>query len=256
MNMQISDISPWGVVLAVLLMGGVLGLFSLYDRRVMNRMLRVLAAVALSLAVVSMLMWGVLLLNTWWAYVVWALLLAVCVSLYTLNKARLSPRPFLLPLFGSVLVGMGIVYGTMLLLTGMSYGVLMLGVLSVASGMLMASACKALAVYIASMRHTQEHYQYMLANGASHEEAVLPSVIRAMRATVVPTIHIVKSPLLLAPPLVFCGMLLGGIPPLVAALLVFILIVLVQVACVVTTFLTILLVDRSLFDDAGRFVYL
>lgn len=253
--MLISDISLWGIVATVVLLLTVVALFSVIDRRLMTRVWRVSVYFLLSVAFVAALMWGVLKLNLWWVDVIWAVLLVLSVSYFSIRKAHLSLRPFFLPLSLSLLAGMGIGLGVMSLLVNISHSVLVLTVLSGIAAQVIPSVSSALRTYVSSLRHTQEHCQYLLANGATHVEATLPSVRRSLRAAVMGGIRSLTGPLVLAPPLFFVGLLMGGASPLAAAVVVAALSLVGLWVSVMATLLTIVLVDRSLFDASGRFLY-
>lgn len=255
MNMQISDISLWGIAVTILMLCGIMGLFSLIDRKMMTRFFRVLIYMGLSLSVVALIIWGVFRLNGWWYGPLWALLVVMGVAYFTIRKARLSLKPFFLPLTLSLLVGVGCGLGVMYLLVKVPHSVLLVAVLTAMCGQLITSVSQSLATYVSSLRHTQEHYQYLLANGASHLEAILPSVRRSLRASTLPSLRTMTAPLLLAPPMFFCGLLLGGASPAASAVVTFVLMLVLLAVSVLTTLLTLVLVDRSLFDASGRFLY-
>ena len=254
LNMQISDISFWGVGVAVMLMAVMVGLFYVIDRRMLSRIFRVLAYVGASLAVTALVMWAGMSLDSWWADLLWVLFVGCTVSFLILRKAHLSMKSFYLPLALSVLAGLGISVGTMFLLTPVAHSLLILSVMGVVAGQMFFSVSLALKTYVSSLRHTTEHYQYMLANGASHVEAIMPSVRRSLRASLLPLFRNTATPLVVGPPLFFCGLLMGNVSPLSAAVIVFVLMMLVWTSCVGATLLTIILADRSLFDASGRFV--
>ena len=88
-----------------------------------------------------------------------------------------------------------------------------------------------LQTYQRSLMHTEAHRLYMQANGATLLESLMPSVRRALRATVQPQLRTMAQPLLVTMPLLFVGMLLGGISPATA---VFVMILLMMAAFVST----------------------
>lgn len=255
MNMQISDISLWGIAVTILMLCGIIGLFSVIDRKMMMRFFRVLVYMVLSLSLVALMVWGVFRLNSWWCDVLWVLLVVMGVAYFTLRKAHLQLKPFFLPLALSLLLGVGCGLGVMHLLVKVPHSVLIVAVLTAMTGQLITSVSQSLSTYVCSLRHTQEHYQYLLANGASHLEAILPSVRRSLRASALPSLRTMTAPLLLAPPLFFCGLLLGGASPAASAVVTFVLMLALLAVCVLTTLLTLVLVDRWLFDRSGRFLY-
>lgn len=253
--MLISDFSFWGIFATVTLLMCVIGLFFITDRRLMSRLLRVLLYVSMSLAVVALLSWGLLKLTTWWGDLIWTILLTVSVSYFTLRKARLSLRPFFLPLSGSLLIAVGIGFSCLFLLVKVSHTLLVLSVLAVFFAQVIQSVSLSLRTYVSSLRHTQEHCQYLLANGATHVESIMPCVRRSLRASILPSLHVMTAPIILAPPLFYCGLILCGSSPLASAVITLVVMIVGLFVPLLTTLLTIMLVDRFLFDASGRFIY-
>ena len=64
--------------------------------------------------------------------------------------------------------------------------------------------------YRRSLRHTEAHRRYLLANGATRLESVIPSVRRALRSAVLPLALHRTSSMLLVLPVLFFALLLGG----------------------------------------------
>ena len=252
--MLISDISLWGVLTAIVLLLCVLGLFFFIDRKLMSRMLRVLVYVTISLVIVAGLSWCVMKVNTWWCDLIWVLLLAVLTACLVIRKAHLALRSFILPLTLSLLSTMGVCFLCMHLLANVSHSLFVISVFAGFAGQAIPSVSVSLNTYVSSLRHTQEHQQYLLANGASHVEAVLPSVRRSLRASALPSLRAMSAPILLAPPLLFCGLLMLGSSPFAAAVVVLILMITSMFVSVLTTLLTIIMTDRFLFDASGRLV--
>lgn len=253
--MQISDISLWGILATVMLLLVILALFSIVDRKLVTRMSRVSVYFILSLVFVAALMWGILKLNLWWVDMIWAVLLILSVAYLSLRKAHLPLRPFFLPLSLSLFLSSGLELGIMSVLTQLPRHIVILSVLSFFAVQTLSSMSSSLKTYMSSLRHTQEHCQYLLANGATHVEAILPSVRRSMRASVMAHLRSMTGPLVLAPPMLFIGLLMGGVSPLSVAVIVIVLMLVGLSVSVLASLLTIILVDRSLFDASGRFLY-
>lgn len=72
--------------------------------------------------------------------------------------------------------------------------------------------------YHRSRLHTREHYEYLIGNGASQLEALMPSVRRSLRAVVVKPLRDWSRPLVATPLLLLLGLLLAGAQPIAAAI--------------------------------------
>lgn len=252
--MMNSGLSVWGAAVVLCMLGGVFALFSIVDRRLMGRMSRVLLYFGLSMLLVALYMWGLHVVHEWWAHVLWVLLGAVLVSWLILRKNRLLQGAFFVPVFVSVLVGMACGVGLSLLLAAVRPVLLVPGVVAVEAAFMIGAVSSGLAAYIRSLRHTQEHFQYLLANGASHAESVFPSVRRSLRAVVVPLLRTMTTPIAVAPPMLLCGLLMAGCAPLSSVLFVAFLLIAMLPVNVLTMALIILLADRLIFDRSGRFL--
>ena len=106
-------------------------------------------------------------------------------------------------------------------------------VLGVLIASLVTSVLETLQTYQRSLMHTEAHRQYMLANGASLLESLMPSVRRALRAAVQPQLRTMAQPLLVTMPLLFVGMLLGGASPVTAVIEMILLMIAAFVSTVV-----------------------
>ena len=248
----LSVISSLGLALVLLLACAMLILFSVIDRRLLMRMMRVFVYYLGSMALVGVYVWGILALDRWWVALLGALLMTVATSYLTLLKARVDSRLFFLPVLCAQLLGMATMVGSMLLLLKTTPVMLITAVVAIASGQMMMSSSAALRTYVSSLWHTREHYLYLFSNGATHLEAVLPSVRRSLRASVIPLLQRFTSPVFVAPPLLFCGLLLAGMPPLESALLTVLLSVVVMSANFFVAVLILLFADRRVFDRSGK----
>ena len=255
---QQSFFSWWGLLLLLVLVCAAFFVLWLADRRMVHRGLKSMAVMAGQLLVVGFCVWVLGRMNAWWADALLLTLLSVVASVVLLLRLRLPWRRFLLPLLVSMLMGAGAVLaGLLLLLRPWSVaGATMVSVslIAVLVGHLYVSMGRALQFYVCSLRATQSHYRYLLASGASHIEAVMPSVRRSLRAAVLPSLRQMVAPLMIVPPLLFCGLLLGGVEPVAATVLTLLLMLTQFAASVLSAALLLWLSDRLLFNRQGLFL--
>ena len=252
--MQTLGISLWGVGLVVILMGMIGLLYYYLERRTLGRMLRVWLYYGISLSLVIVYAWGLSRIDKWWADGLWVLLIICVIAYMPLKKLRLPFKRAFLPVVGAVFVGVAVALACVSLAFLQPLHMLLVPVMAVLAGQLMASITATLQCYVWSLRHTHEHYCYMVANGATHWEAISPSVKRSMRAAINPLLRDMTSPVLVVPPMLLCGLLMAGIQPVAALTLVLIIVVVSLIASVLMAIVAMALIDRLLFDRSGRFL--
>lgn len=215
-----SDISFWGVSLLVVLLLAALAVYWLTDRKEMMRVLKVFGLMAGQMAVISAIAWTAYKANVWWADMLWLVVLialAAGLCLYTMRKAW---KQMLTSVVAALTIGALVGCGTMMLCMP---GRFFIPVAAVMVAHLAVAVKETLQTYQRSLMHTTAHRQYMQANGASLLESLMPSVRRALRATVQPQLRAMAQPLLVTMPLLFVGMLLGGVSPATAVVVMILL---------------------------------
>lgn len=247
-----SVFSIWGIVLACLSLGAIIVLYNKLDQRLMLRMLRVFLYFFLSVVVVALYMWGLQVVDHWWAHVLWILIVAVLTSSLLLKKNHLWRNSFLLPVNLGVITGMTFAVGTSLLIFPVHTSLFLPAVVAVEAALVLTPVSTAVNTYLHSLRHTQEHFQYLLANGASRYEAILPSARRAFRAYLLPILRSLTAPVVVAPPMLLCGMLMLGYAPFQAVALLLLLTVVLLTSGLLTTTIILYLLNRVLFDRSGK----
>ena len=98
--------------------------------------------------------------------------------------------------------------------------------------------------YMRSFNNTQAHRYYLLANGASFIESLIPSLRRALRACVVPQARRIGLPLALKTAMLFLGMLMGGMTATMAVAVTLLVCAASFVAMVTATLATAFLLKK------------
>lgn len=250
--MQISDIYIGGVVLILVLLGGVMALFAYLDAKTMHRIGRVATLLAGCMAVVLAYTWSLLRLNSWIVAALLAFVMIVATAWLAMLKSRISQHSMFLPMLAGVAVGT-VTSGAIIIIGiyKIASPLVLIAVMMLLCGHLLNTLPKSLQTYVSSLMHTQNHYSYMLANGATPKEALRPSLLRALRASVMPSLKGQSTLLVIAPPIVFGGMLLGGASPLAAVVMTGILFVAMLAESVLATWVMLAMSNSSLFDQHG-----
>lgn len=253
--MLFQGISIWGILLVLLFVGLALSLFWLIDRKMLSRSLRALTSLVVQLSLAGVYVWGLYKLDSWVVNILWLLLMSAIVAYVCLQRVKLAWQRLLPHLFAAVAGGSAVLGGSMLLVLQLPPAkYLFVPVMALLVGSLLTSTTEALRTYIICMRYTERHRLFLQANGASHLEAIMPSVRRALRAALMPHLRTMSSPMLLALPLLACGMLMGGCPVGTAFVTTLLVALSSYAAIVLTTVLMLWLSDRMMFDGYGNFI--
>lgn len=225
-----SDISFLGVSLLVVLLLASIVIYWLIDRKEMMRVLKVFGLMAGQMTVIGVIIWTVCKFNAWWANMLWIVVLITLATGWCLLKMRKTWKQMLTSVVAALTAGTLIGSGVMMLCMP---GRFFIPITAVMVTHLVVAVKETLQTYQRSLMHTEAHRLYMQANGATLLESLMPSVRRALRATVQPQLRTMAQPLLVTMPLLFVGMLLGGVSPATAVVVMILLMMAAFVSTVV-----------------------
>ena len=196
--MFVSEISLWGaaIVACVVLMAMIALAF--FDRQMLRRMLVIFGATVVQMAVVVAVVWLVYQTNAWWAYLLWFLLvlaLSICWCLFPLQSIW---KKMLQPVSVAMLVGSIVVGGSAMLMLPTSVFLSIYSVL--------------MACMTASLMQTMMRYQ----RNQQKPEALREDMLHQIRN--------LAQPLVMVVPMLYAGMLLGGVAALEGLLVTLLLI--------------------------------
>ena len=112
---------------------------------------------------------------------------------------------------------------------------------------LLGSTPYAFEVYLRSLKHTEAHRRYLMANGATHFESIVPSVRRSMRAAVLTMLWQRSSHMPLAMLVLFCTLLLFSATITAALVITLMTWAAAITAAIMAIVLTIWIADFKLF---------
>ena len=186
--MFVSEISLWGaaIVACVVLVAAIALAF--FDSQMLRRMLVIFGATVAQMAVVVAVVWLVYQTNAWWAYLLWFLLvlaLSICWCLFPLQSLW---KKMLRPVSVAMLMGSIVVGGSAMLMLPTSVFLSIYSVL--------------MACMTASLMQTMMRY---LRNQQKPE---------ALREDMLHQIRNLAQPLVMVVPMLYAGMLLGGVAAL------------------------------------------
>ena len=171
--------SLFGVIALLLMALAAMGCAVMADRRMSVRYQRAAVVNVLQVVMAGLLFWAAYRLDSLWVDLLWWLMLVVLSALTVQHRLR------------SQNLGLLLAVGIALLLATMVVGAVLLSAVSGGSRFFCFSLFvplstiltlhtalslhKGLQTYLFSLRHTIAHRQYLLANGATHLESVMPS---------------------------------------------------------------------------------
>lgn len=191
-----------------------------------------------------------------WVNVLWMVLMAVIASHTAVSRTALRRRVLFVPVFVGLLV-------TVLLVSLYFLGVVMgvgdvfaaryfIPVVGVLFGNMLTVNVMALNVYYSDLQREQQMYYYLLGNGATRFEAVLPFLRSAVTKSFSPCIANMAVLGIVSFPGTMIGQILGGSMPEVAIKYQLMISVITVVASMLSLVVTLFLSMRRTFDDFGR----
>ena len=217
--MLVSEISLWGAIIVACLVVVAIIVLAFIDMKMLRRMLVIFGATVAQMAVVVAVVWLVYQTKAWWAYVLWFLLvlfLSICWCLYPFQSMW---KKMLLPVGMSMLVGSIVVGSSAMLCMPISVFLTVYSVL--------------MACLTASMIQTMLNYQRGM-----HDKN---SIGKSWRESILPQVRSMAQPLVMVMPMLYAGMLLGGVSALVGVAVVLLLIAAAFVANVLAGMIAMLM---------------
>ena len=183
--MLVSEISLWGAVLVAFLVIVATIALAFSDRQMLKRMLVIFGATVAQMAVVVAVVWIVYQTYAWWAYLLWFLLVLVLSICWCLFPLQAMWRKMLWPVSAAMLVGSIVVGGSAMLMLPISVFLSIYSVL--------------MACMTASLMQTMMSFQ----RNQQKPEALREDMFHQVRN--------LAQPLVMVIPMLYAGMLLGGV---------------------------------------------
>ena len=196
--MFVSEIHLWGAAVVACVVFVAMIALAFFDRKMLRRMLVIFGATVAQMAVVVAVVWVVYQTQVWWTYLLWFLLvlfLSICWCLFPLQAMW---RKMLRPVSAAMLVGSIVVGGSTMLMLPISVFLSIYSVL--------------MACMTASLMQTMMSYQ----RNQQKPELLREDMFHQVRN--------LAQPLVMVVPMLYAGMLLGGVPALEGLLVTLLLI--------------------------------
>ena len=217
--MFVSEIHLWGAAVVACVVFVAMIALAFFDRKMLRRMLVIFGATVAQMAVVVAVVWLVYQTNAWWAYLLWFLLvlfLSICWCLYPLQAMW---KQMLWPVSVATLVGGIVLGGSAMLCLPLN---VFLSVYSVLMACMTASLMQTMMGYQRNMQHPE-----------------------VLRKSLLPHVRTLAQPLVMVIPMLYAGMLLGGVSALEGLLVVFLLIAASFVANILAGVIALLMLRKK-----------
>ena len=230
------------IILGLLLLLIPAGLLYYLERKMLRPFLVAVARMGVQLLVLCLVIWALYKFDSPWLLVVWLVLIA-----------RLLPA-----VSGGLLVSVAFVTLWLLALVlpvrvfDPRWFVPVTGLLM---GHATAMTIRGLSTYLSALKADEQQYEFLRGNGHTHFKALCPFLSRMLAAVISPSMANLRVLALTSMPLLLVGLLLGGLSPINA----FVIMLMMAVACVSVSVLSmaviVLLADRILFDQYGKLIF-
>ena len=202
--MIVSEISLWGAALIAFLVVVAMLALAFVDRKMLRRMLIIFGATVAQMVVVGAVVLLAFKTFAWWAYLLWYLLVLFLSICWVLYPIQFMWKKMVLPISIAVLAGSIVLGGSTMLCLPIN---VFMTVYSVLMACMTASMIQTMINYLRSMHQPDAHKQEL-----SWRESVLPQV-RSM-----------AQPLVMVMPMLYAGMLVGGVSPYTGLMIILLLI--------------------------------
>ena len=202
--MIVSEISLWGAALIAFLVVVAMLALAFVDRKMLRRMLIIFGATVAQMVVVGAVVLLAFKTFAWWAYLLWYLLVLLLSICWVLYPIQFMWKRMVLPISIAVLAGSIVLGGSTMLCLPIN---VFMTVYSVLMACMTASMIQTMINYLRSMHQPDAHKQEL-----SGRESVLPQV-RSM-----------AQPLVMVMPMLYAGMLVGGVSPYTGLMIILLLI--------------------------------
>jgi putative ABC transport system permease protein len=204
-------------ILALLLLILPLGALYLLDRPSMKPFATALTKGFIQLLIFSLIVWAVYKVDNIWLSIGWLLVMAVWTGFLVITKCKLTILQYLFP------ASVGLFGGTLLVGLWLLVAVLpidhisarwFLPVMAVLLGHSASMLVRGINNFVTMLQRNRSQYDFLIGNGASQWQALMPFIRTSLLAILSPTIANLSALALVSLPLLFCGMLLGGFAPI------------------------------------------
>ena len=223
--MIVNEIYLWGAALVAMLVVIAMLALAFVDRKMLRRMLVVFGTTVAQMVVVGTVVLLAFKTFAWWAYLLWYLLVLFLSICWVLYPIQFMWKRMLLPISAAVLVGSIVLGGSTILCLPINVFMTVYSVL--------------MACMTASMIQTMVNYLRIM------HQPDAPKQELSWRESVLPQVRSMAQPLVMVMPMLYAGMLVGGVSPYIGLLVILLLIAASFVANVLTGVIALSMIRKG-----------
>ena len=250
------DITLTNLALGYLLLAIPLAILIYYKTGLAKDTVIAVVRMTIQLFLVGFYLKYVFLWDKWWLNVLWALIMIFVATITVGRRANMKKSLFIIPIFTALLTAMFIVdfyfLGVVLRLDNLFSARYFIPITGMIMGNCMRSNVIALSTFYKGLNKERTLYRFLIANGATKEEALLPFMRDSLKVAFNPMIANTAVMGLISLPGMMTGQILGGSSPDIAIKYQIMLMITIFVASTLTVFLTIKIVNLIVFDKYDR----
>ncbi|MGL5682786.1 MAG: ABC transporter permease [Marinifilaceae bacterium] len=194
-------------------------------------------------------------INNPWINCLWVIIMLVIAAYTTISRVKLPIRHMLLPMSIAFFIAIAIIdiyfMGVVLSLSNLFDARYFIPISGMILGNMLTANVIALNAFISGITRERALYMFLLANGATKQEALAHFIKEALVKSFNPTIASMAVMGLIALPGTMTGQILGGSSPTVAIRYQVMLMITIFASSLVSVLITLWCVERSLFAPNG-----
>ena len=227
------------------------GLLYFLERPMLKNFGIAIGRMIVQLAVLCLLVWGLIRVDSPWLLLLWLVAITAYSGWLVVKRCKQDIKKFMLPVSAGLLIGVLFVSFWLL---GLVFPVRIFDahwfvpVTALLTGHATAMLIRGLSTYLSALKADEQQYEFLRGNGLDHFKALQPFLRRSLLAVISPTVANLSVLGLTSMPLLLVGILLGGISPLHAFILMLGMIAGCVSSSVLSLAITLFLADKSLFS--------
>ena len=198
------------------------GLLYLLERPMLKTFGIAVGRAIVQLALLCLIVWGLIRINSPWLLLLWLVAIAAYSGWLVVKRCKQEVKKWMLPVSAGLLIGVSLIAFWLL---GLVFPVRIFDahwfvpVTALLTGHATAMVIRGLSTYLSAFQADEQQYEFLRGNGLAHFKALQPFLRRSLLAVISPTMANLSVLGLTSMPLLLVGILLGGISPLHAFLL-------------------------------------